>query len=59
MSEVILWICAFALAEMVEPAWPTHGPKRELSGLLECLLIIIGVIEIVRHAIALVWAALS
>lgn len=59
MSEIILWICAFALAEMVEPAWPTHRAKRGLSGILECLLIIIGVIEIVRHAIALVWAALS
>lgn len=59
MSEVILWICAVALAEMVEPAWPTHADKRELSGLLLALLYLIAVIEIVRHAIALVWAALS
>lgn len=59
MSEVILWICAFALAEMVEPAWPTHADKRALSGLLLALLYLIAVIEIVRHAIALVRAALS
>ena len=59
MSEVILWICAVALAEMVVPAWPTHADKRALSGLLLALLYLIAVIAIVRFAIGVVRAALS
>lgn len=53
LQIIILWICAFALAELVEP--PTYGPlhsaKRDVSGSLQIALIVIAVVAVVWHIV--------
>lgn len=49
METILLWVCAFALAEMVEP--PNYGPlsaqKRATSGLLLAVLLTLAAYGVV------------
>jgi hypothetical protein len=58
LELIIFWICAYALAELVEPADTSavlHEQKRDVSGFLQFTLIGFAIVVIVWKALALIW----
>ena len=58
LQGIILWTCAYALAELVEPpdtASRLYEQKRLVSGFLQCTLIGVAIVTIVIKALALIW----
>lgn len=56
LQWIILWICAFAICELVEPPDPNLAKwkdKRSLSGGLQGLLLIVAVLAIIREGLTM------
>lgn len=51
LQSIIIWILAYALCEMVEPAYvsPLGERKRALSGFLQVCLIAVAILAILRE----------
>ena len=51
LQSIIIWILAYALCEMVEPAHdlPLSEQKRSVSGFLQACLIAVAILAVLRE----------